>query len=123
MTDKNSKQIRGCKNERSGGSSSENLTARRGRGRIWRLVAQLGGIALVVCLVWAYSYDRLSPQKWSLPVIYQGDSLEVMAFIKAAAEFDYIPCLSQNISRLGAPFKANWDDNPMYKPFVTFFMS
>ncbi len=85
-------------------------------------LAHLAAVLLAICLAWGYSYGRLAPSTWSTPINYQGDTLEVLAFVKAASEGDYIPCLSQNVSRLGAPFKANWDDNPMYEPFATFFL-
>jgi phosphoglycerol transferase len=88
----------------------------------FRTLAWLVAVLLAICLAWGYSYGRLAPSTWSTPVNYQGDTLEVLAFIKAASEGDYIPCLSQNVSRLGAPFKANWDDNPMYEPFATFVL-
>src|SRR6476620_4052594 len=87
-----------------------------------RTLIHLGILLLVSFLAWAITYDRLSPRNWGAPINYQGDTLEVLGFVKAASEGDYIPCLPQNVSRLGAPFKANWDDNPMYEPLVTFVL-
>ncbi|PTX97731.1 hypothetical protein DB354_05470 [Opitutus sp. ER46] len=57
-------------------------------------------------------YDRWTPASWQLPTEYRGDSLEILARIKAAAEGDTVPLRPQVISRLGAPFGANWSPYP-----------
>src|SRR6185436_7732647 len=87
-----------------------------------RTLAHLVLVWVIISFAWAYSFGRLSPSTWSTPINYQGDTLEVLAFIKAASEGDYVPFLSQTVSRLGAPFRANWDDHPMYEPFPTFLL-
>src|SRR4051812_43108631 len=49
---------------------------------------------------------------WQIPTDYRGDSLEILARIEAAREGDTIPLRAQWISRLGAPFGANWSAYP-----------
>lgn len=74
----------------------------------WRV----GALALVATLVWCGHYDRWTLASWSIPTDYRGDSLEVMARIEAAAEGDTMPLRPQVISRLGAPYTANWSAYP-----------
>ncbi len=72
-------------------------------------------VALLVCvttLIWVAHYDRWTIASWSLPAGYHGDSLEILARIQAAAEGDTVPLRPQVISRLGAPFGANWSAYP-----------
>ncbi len=74
----------------------------------WRVV-------LLVCVttaVWMTHYERWTLASWSLPTDYRGDSLEILARIEAAAEGDTTPLRPQIISRLGAPFGANWSAYP-----------
>jgi len=59
--------------------------------------------------VWLWFYDKATLSSWSLPVSYSGDSLEAFARIKAAAEGDWLPFQTHLITRLGAPFGANWN--------------
>lgn len=63
-------------------------------------------------VVWAAHYDRWTLAGWRLPTDYGGDSLEILARIEAAAEGDTVPLQSQWITRLGAPFGANWSAYP-----------
>ena len=74
----------------------------------WRV----GLLALVTTLVWCGYYDRWTPASWSIPTEYRGDALEVLARIGAAAEGDTQPLRPQEISRLNAPFGANWSAYP-----------
>jgi phosphoglycerol transferase len=74
----------------------------------WRVAA----LALVAILVWVAHYDRWTLESWSIPTDYSGDSLEILARIEAAAEGDMVPLRPQVISRLGAPFGANWSAYP-----------
>ena len=69
-------------------------------------------LALVVTLIWCAHYDRWTLASWSIPTEYRGDSLEILARIAAAAEGDTKPLQPQMISRLGAPFGANWSAYP-----------
>lgn len=74
----------------------------------WRVAL----LALVTALVWTTHYDRWTLASWSVPTDYSGDSLEILARIAAAAEGDTAPLKPQVISRLGAPFGANWSAYP-----------
>jgi hypothetical protein len=47
-----------------------------------------------------------------IPTDYRGDTLEILARIAAASEGDTVPLGPQIISRLGAPFGANWSAYP-----------
>lgn len=74
----------------------------------WRV----GLLALAVTLVWCAHYQRWTAESWAIPTDYRGDTLEILARIAAAAEGDTIPLQAQVISRLGAPFGANWSAYP-----------
>ncbi len=79
-------------------------------------------IWVIVVVVWGVANDRLSPGSWRVPLGYSGDGLQMLTWIRAASEFEYVPFLSRVNHRLGAPYYANWDDYPMYEPVVTFLM-
>src|SRR6266699_962569 len=85
----------------------------------WTAVRVLA-LALTVAFVWALNFDRLSPDTWSVPVDYHEDSLMVMSWIKSAQDGDFIPFLSKDISRLGAPYTGNWNDWPVWGEEVIF---
>jgi hypothetical protein len=74
----------------------------------WRLVL-LTGVAGLVCIS---HYGWWTPAQWSVPAEYTGESLEILARIKAASEGDLAPLQPQVMSRLGAPFGANWSAYP-----------
>ncbi len=85
----------------------------------WTAVRVLA-LALTVAFVWALNFDRLSPDTWAVPVDYHEDSLMVMSWIKSAQDGDFIPFLSKDISRLGAPYTGNWNDWPVWGEEVIF---
>ncbi len=66
----------------------------------------------VSAAIWITHYDRWTLASWRIPTDYRGDSLEILTHIKAAAEGDTVPLRPQVISRLGAPFGANWSAYP-----------
>jgi hypothetical protein len=74
----------------------------------WRV----GLLVLVAALTWCGYYDRWTRESWAIPTDYGGDTLEILARIAAAAEGDTLPLRPQIISRLGAPFGANWSTYP-----------
>jgi hypothetical protein len=74
----------------------------------WRVAL----LVLVTTLIWCAHYDRWTLASWRIPADYQGDSLEILTRIAAAAEGDTLPLRPQIISRLGAPFGANWSAYP-----------
>ncbi|MCX6954025.1 MAG: hypothetical protein NTV51_17895 [Verrucomicrobia bacterium] len=69
-------------------------------------------LVLVTTVVWVTHYDRWTLASWSVPTDYSGDSLEILARISAAAEGDTAPLRPQVVSRLGAPYGANWSAYP-----------
>ncbi len=69
-------------------------------------------LALVTTLVWVTHYDRWTAESWSVPTEYSGDALEILARIAAAKEGDTAPLQPQVVSRLAAPFGANWSAYP-----------
>ena len=69
-------------------------------------------LLLLTAFIWCWQHHRLSWASWSLPLDYSGDSLEILARFKAAAEGDLAPFRSHVIHRLGAPFQANWNEYP-----------
>lgn len=71
-----------------------------------------GLVALAAALIWIAHFDRWTAESWQLPTDYTGDSHETLARLKAASEGELIPLRSQVISRLGAPFGANWNAYP-----------
>jgi hypothetical protein len=66
-------------------------------------------LAAIVAAVWVWFYGKTSLVAWNYPVSYAGDALETFARIKAAAEGDWLPFQTHLITRLGAPFGANWN--------------
>jgi hypothetical protein len=75
--------------------------------------------SLVVAGLWITNSGLWVSEAWHLPAIYGGDGLQILGWIKGAAEGDYHVFGMSFISRLGAPFEANWNDYPMYeKPFT-----
>ncbi len=75
----------------------------------WLRVSALCVVSALVCMA---HYGWWTAEAWSQPTSYFGDALEMLARIKAASEGDTWPMLSQEISRLGAPFTADWNDYP-----------
>jgi len=69
-------------------------------------------LSLLTTAIWCWHYDRLTWARWSVPLNYTGDSLEILARIKAASEGDLIPFRTHLVHRLGAPFNANWNEYP-----------
>ena len=83
---------------------------------ILRLVA----MTLIVVFCWGLVRDRLRLENWRVPFDYTGDALQIMGWINASKEGDYIPFWTETVHRLGAPYEANWNDYPMYEKILTF---
>lgn len=91
---------------------------RRTLARIAREVGWAFLFATIVAVLWVTNSGLWSAAAWQIPAIYHGDGLQILGWIQAAAEGDYQVLGTSFISRLGAPFEANWNDYPMYeKPF------
>lgn len=79
-------------------------------------------LIVIVTVGWCFVRDRTTAENWGVPLDYRGDAPQIMGWIKAASEGDYIPFWGETISRLGAPYYANWNDYPMYEKILTFFL-
>jgi hypothetical protein len=69
-------------------------------------------LSLLTAAIWCWHHDRLTLSAWSVPLDFSGDSLEILARIKAASEGDLMPFGPHVVHRLGAPFGANWNEYP-----------
>jgi hypothetical protein len=82
---------------------------------LWPLV-----LGLAVCGAWMWSYNKHSLGALKEPFQYgfgeagSADALQVLTWLQAASEFDFIPFCDRTNHRLGAPSNANWNDFPMY---------
>ena len=85
-----------------------------------KTILRLLALVLVVSFCWASVRDRLKPENWNVSFDYNGDALQILGWINAASEGDYVPFWTETVHRLGAPYEANWNDYPMYEKLITF---
>lgn len=90
--------------------------------RKFKIGSLLVVLALVVTIIlgWCHSKDRMTVENWGVPIDYKGDAPQILSWIEAAKEGDYVPFWTEEITRLGAPYHANWNDYPMYEKILTF---
>ncbi len=81
---------------------------------------RIAALILIVVVGWCSVRDRSSVENWGVPYDYRGDAPQILGWIKAASEGEYIPFAGETISRLGAPYRANWNDYPMYEKILCF---
>lgn len=86
----------------------------------WATPLRVIFMVALVTFVWQATRDRLGSAAWKTPIAYDGDSLQILGWIKASSEGDYLPFHSKLTKRLGAPYTANWNDYAMYEEFLTF---
>lgn len=79
-------------------------------------------LALLACAIWITNSDLWNRANWDLPADYGGDSHQILGWIKAASEGDYHWLDIIYVTRLGAPFGANWNDYPMYEKAFTILL-
>ncbi|MDQ6625695.1 MAG: hypothetical protein M3Y69_06085 [Verrucomicrobiota bacterium] len=84
--------------------------------RIKRELPLLVGLAVVVILLWTAIYKR--QETLSDPIAYGGDSVFIYAIVKAVQTGEIGLFGSKEVSRLGAPFVANWNDYPWTEDFL-----
>ena len=77
-------------------------------------------LVLLVVVTWCEVRDRTTGENWGVPLDYAGDAPQILGWIKAASEGDYVPFWGETIRRLGAPYSANWNDYPMHEKIITF---
>lgn len=79
-------------------------------------------LALIACTIWITNSDLWTRSAWDVPAGYETDSHQILGWIKAASEGDYHLLDIIYVSRLGAPFGANWNDYPMYEKAFTLLL-
>lgn len=79
-------------------------------------------VALLAAFIFIANEGLWTKQAWELPSGYESDSQQILGWIKAASEGDYHLLDIIYVSRLGAPFGANWNDYPMYEKAFTIFL-
>jgi len=85
------------------------------RRDLWRAGALLAFLAGLWCLV----YGRTSIAAWQTPILYEGDAVSFLGYLKAARDGHVVPVAATFVPDLNAPFGANWNDYP--RPQKTFF--
>jgi hypothetical protein len=70
------------------------------------------GVGLSTLLVALWIYDLYTLAHWQSTLQYGGDTLEVLARIKIAAESGFDAWAGKPLERLGAPFDASWASYP-----------
>jgi phosphoglycerol transferase len=83
---------------------------------------RVAALLLLVAVVWCVVRNRISVESWRVPTEYTGDADQILSWFKAASEWDYVPFWNETVTRLGAPYHANWNDFPMYEKFLIFFL-
>jgi len=75
-------------------------------------------VVVVVSFVAILHYRLTDKERWLTPPGYADDSLGVLAMMKAANTGDFHPFQLLEISNLGAPYSANWNDFPVTDPIL-----
>jgi phosphoglycerol transferase len=77
----------------------------------------LAGLLGIVAFGWCLANDKWTPAQWALPSAYldpeKCDVIHALAMMKAAGEGEFVPLAWKQVSRLGAPEAANWNDWPL----------
>lgn len=80
----------------------------------WLVLAVLLGL---VAVGWCMANGKWTPAQWALPSAYldpeKCDVIHALAMMKAAGEGEFVPLTWKQVSRLGAPEAANWNDWPL----------
>jgi hypothetical protein len=93
------------------------------RALLWPLA-----LCLAVCAAWMLCYSKHSFGGLKDPFQYGSgeagscDALQVLTWLRAASELDFIPFCDRTNHRLGAPSNANWNDFPMYDAPLLFLV-
>jgi phosphoglycerol transferase len=77
----------------------------------------LAGLLGIVAFGWCLANGKWTPAQWALPSAYldpeKCDVIHALAMMKAAGEGEFVPLRWKQVSRLGAPEAANWNDWPL----------
>lgn len=88
-------------------------------------ILRIAVLILLAVACWCYITGRTTVAAWQVPLEYglngaDGDAQAVFSHIKAASEGEFYPGLVKNVSRLGAPYYANWSDFPIIEEWQFF---
>ena len=88
-------------------------------------ILRIAALVLLAVVCWCTITGRTNGTAWQVPLEYgqkgaDGDATGVLAQIKAASQGEFTPLLVKNVSRLGAPYYANWSDNPITEEWQYF---
>jgi len=78
-------------------------------------------LSLVTIGIWCQLHDRFSLENWQYPLTFSGDEMEILVRFKAVAAGEMTPFTPQVISRLGAPFGADWSEYPVSDKLLFLF--
>lgn len=90
----------------------------------WLVAATL---LAVVTLGWCMANGKWTAAQWALPSAYldpeKCDVIHALAMMKAAGEGEFVPLAWKQVSRLGAPGVANWNDWPLLEELQVIFFA
>lgn len=80
----------------------------------------------LVTLAWCAANGKWTAAQWAMPAAYlepeKCDVIHALAMMKAAGEGEFVPLVWKQVSRLGAPDGANWNDWPLLEELqIVFF--
>ena len=86
----------------------------------------VAGLLALVTLAWCTASAKWTAAEWALPAAYlepeKCDVVHALAMMKAAEEGEFVPLTWKQVSRLGAPDGANWNDWPLLEELqIVFF--
>jgi len=86
----------------------------------------VAGLLALVTLAWCTANAKWTAAEWALPAAYlepeKCDVVHALAMMKAAEEGEFVPLTWKQVSRLGAPDGANWNDWPLLEELqIVFF--
>lgn len=86
----------------------------------------LAVLLAIVTLAWCAANAKWTAAEWALPSAYlepeKCDVVHALAMMKAAGEGEFVPLTWKQVSRLGAPEGANWNDWPLLEELqIVFF--
>jgi hypothetical protein len=86
----------------------------------------VAALLAVVTLAWCTANAKWTAAEWALPSAYlepeKCDVVHALAMMKAAEEGEFVPLTWKQVSRLGAPDGANWNDWPLLEELqIVFF--
>ena len=105
-------------------ASTEQSTDQWFTSRDWLVTAVLLGL---VTLGWCMANGKWTAAQWALPSAYldpeKCDVIHALAMMKAAGEGEFLPLAWKQVSRLGAPDGANWNDWPLLEELQVLFFA